>query len=210
VYGREGGCPRATAGSKTGASRGPCSWKACDRLQPLRAALRAAGFFAALFLAPALAAPAALRSARFGSTAALKPAPGTNFGTFIAAIFTASPVLGLKPVRAARVTWRKVPRPTKLAVSPFLTAATMDEKTVSRMRAAAAFERSCSAASFSTSSMRFMGERLLGACNGMTPADDTEPAADIRPFRASHAAAISPVVAPQRRPAERAEAPPIR
>src|SRR5690606_17686731 len=115
------------------------------------AALRATGFFAA-----ALAALAALRSARFGSTAALKPAPGTNFGTFMALIFTASPVLGLKPVRAARLARRNVPKPTKLAVSPFFTAATMEVKTVSRMRPAPAFERSCSAASFSTSSMRFM------------------------------------------------------
>src|SRR5690554_5502424 len=92
-------CPVMPPGRKKGPLGAPPSYSP-DLLQALRAALRAAGFFAAAFLAPALA-PAALRSARFGSTAALKLAPGTNFGTFMAAIFTGAPVRGLKPVRAA-------------------------------------------------------------------------------------------------------------
>src|SRR5437879_2817785 len=46
---------------------------------------------------------AALRFAAFGSTASLKPAPGTNFGTLPAGILIFVPLLGLNPARAARL-----------------------------------------------------------------------------------------------------------
>lgn len=50
-------------------------------------------FFATAFLAAGLAAAtlSALRLAAFGSTAALNEAPGTNFGTFCAAILILVP-----------------------------------------------------------------------------------------------------------------------
>jgi len=55
-------------------------------------------FFAATFFATGLAAAfSALRFAALGSTAALKAVPGTNFGTFCAAILIFSPACGLKP-----------------------------------------------------------------------------------------------------------------
>ncbi len=111
----------------------------------------AAGF--AADLAAGLAS--ALRLAAFGSTAALKAAPGTNFGTFWAAILILVPTLGLKPVRAARATCLKVPKPTIWTGSPFYTAATMELVTVSTMRAASALLTLWVVAIFSTSSMRF-------------------------------------------------------
>lgn len=52
---------------------------------------------AASFVASALAA---LRAAAFGSTAALKPVPGVNFGNLAAAILIFAPVAGLTPLRA--------------------------------------------------------------------------------------------------------------
>ena len=87
-----------------------------------RAALLATGFAAAF---------SALRFAAFGSMAALKAAPGTNFGTFAAAILIFSPVLGFRPARAARATCSNVRRPTSWTASPCLTAATMGPVTVS-------------------------------------------------------------------------------
>src|SRR5690606_3665935 len=80
-----------------------------------------APFFAAGFFAGLAAAFSALRLAALGSTAALKAAPGTNFGTFWAAILIFSPACGLKPVRAARATCLKVPKPTSDTLSPFFT-----------------------------------------------------------------------------------------
>ncbi len=48
--------------------------------------------------------------------AALKAAPGVNLGTLAAAIFKASPVRGLRPVRAARLVALKVPKPINWTV----------------------------------------------------------------------------------------------
>src|ERR1035437_5834312 len=88
------------------------------------------------------AAFAALRAAPLGSTAALNFEPAVNFGTVVAAIFSAAPVLGFLPVRAARLTDLKVPNPTRVTVSPFLTAVSIVSMNVSRIRLAAAFENS--------------------------------------------------------------------
>ena len=48
--------------------------------------------------------------------------PGLNFGTFLALIFSFSPVAGLIPVLAFLLTLVKVPKPIKETSSPFLTA----------------------------------------------------------------------------------------
>ncbi|MNL40936.1 hypothetical protein D3C87_1633170 [compost metagenome] len=58
------------------------------------------------------AALSALRFAALGSTTALNLAPATNFGTVLAGIFSAAPVDGFLPVRAARLADLKVPNPT--------------------------------------------------------------------------------------------------
>src|SRR3954465_9363355 len=90
-------------------SAGCVMLRALPRRQPRMHRSRLAYFFlAAAFLAGAAAlfaggfaaaALSALRLAAFGSTAALKAAPGTNFGTFCAAILILVPALGLKPER---------------------------------------------------------------------------------------------------------------
>lgn len=52
-------------------------------------------------------------------TAAFSVAPALNAGTLDALIFSASPVLGLRPVRAARLRTSKLPKPIKAILSPF-------------------------------------------------------------------------------------------
>lgn len=54
---------------------------------------------------------AALRLAALWSTTALELAPGTNLGTVVAGILSVAPVGGLLPVRAARLTDLKAPKP---------------------------------------------------------------------------------------------------
>ena len=79
----------------------------------LAGAFLAAAFLAGAFLAVGLAAPA-----RAPATMALNSAPGRNLGNLVALIFTASPVRGLRPVRAAR-DWRsKTPNPLIATFSP--------------------------------------------------------------------------------------------
>lgn len=58
----------------------------------------------------------------FFATAALKPAPGVNFGTVVAAIFSASPVRGFLPLRAAHLTALKVPKPIRVTSGLLATA----------------------------------------------------------------------------------------
>ena len=55
----------------------------------------------------------------FGFTAAFKVAPAENFGDLDAAILIASPVAGLRPLRAARLETENVPNPVMATVSPF-------------------------------------------------------------------------------------------
>ena len=47
--------------------------------------------------------------------------PAENAGTFLAAILISLPVCGFLPVRAALCLRSKVPKPTKVTFSPFLT-----------------------------------------------------------------------------------------
>src|SRR5450830_1281603 len=61
-------------------------------------------------------------AAALGSTAALNFEPAVNLGTVPAGILSAAPVLGFLPTRAARLTDLKVPNPTRVTESPFLTA----------------------------------------------------------------------------------------
>src|SRR5258708_3062213 len=51
-------------------------------------------------------------------TASLNAFPAVNFTVFAAAILISSPVLGLRPVRAAREPVLKLPNPTSCTVSP--------------------------------------------------------------------------------------------
>ena len=51
-------------------------------------------------------------------TASLRTLPAVNPGRRAAAILISSPVRGLRPVRAARLFTLKVPKPTKVTVSP--------------------------------------------------------------------------------------------
>src|SRR3990167_6056789 len=55
-------------------------------------------------------------------TAIFNDFPALNFGTFVAAIFIFSPVLGLTPILAALLTTEKVPKPTNLTSSPLVRA----------------------------------------------------------------------------------------
>ena len=65
-------------------------------------------------------------------TASLKPDPALNFGTVVAAILIVAPVLGFLPVRAARLADLKVPKPTRVTVSPLETALTTAAMMLSR------------------------------------------------------------------------------
>ena len=81
--------------------------------------------------------------------------PGRNLGTLASSILIASPVRGLRPVRAARLPTAKVPNPTRETEPPFtsviLTASIID----SSARVAAALEMSASFAICSISSVLF-------------------------------------------------------
>ncbi len=55
-------------------------------------------------------------------TIALNSAPALNFATFLAAILIVAPVCGLRPSLAALLVTEKVPKPTKVTLSPFFNA----------------------------------------------------------------------------------------
>ncbi len=64
-------------------------------------------------------------------TAAFNDLPAVNLGTFFAAIFIGSPVCGFLPFRADLFVTEKVPKPTRVTLSPrfraFVTAVTMSQ-----------------------------------------------------------------------------------
>ena len=72
------------------------------------------------------------------ATAVLKVAPAVKRGTVEAAILMAAPVAGLRPVRAARLEDLKVPKPTRVTVSPLATALTIVSIVAFRARSASA------------------------------------------------------------------------
>ena len=101
---------------------------------------------------------AALRAAAFGSTAALKPVPAVNLGSFAAAILIFAPVDGFTPLRAARACGLNEPKPAMTTEPPFLTVVTMASSKVSTMRPDSALDREFLAARCSISSALFMSE----------------------------------------------------
>jgi hypothetical protein len=85
-------------------------------------------------------------------TASLNALPAENFGTFLAAILIALPVLGFLPVLAFLLESEKVPKPTRDTLSPFFTALVTASIAASSALPAAALLQSAAAAIFSTSS----------------------------------------------------------
>ena len=75
------------------------------------------------------------------ATAALKVAPAVKRGTVVAAILSSLPVCGLRPTRAARFDDLKVPKPTRVTVSPLDTAFVTAAITASSALPAAALLR---------------------------------------------------------------------
>ena len=100
-------------------------------------------FFAAgllAFFAAGLLAFFAVVLFAAGSTSFLAPettplnsAPGRNFGSFVALIFTASPVRGLRPIRALRAVDSNTPKPATATLSPFATAFFVSSRNASTM-----------------------------------------------------------------------------
>src|SRR3569832_947285 len=90
------------------------------------------------------------------ATAVLKTAPAVKRGTVDAAILISAPVCGLRPVRAARLDDLKVPKPTRVTVSPFATALTTASRIASSALPAAALLMSASVAATTINSHLFI------------------------------------------------------
>jgi hypothetical protein len=88
-------------------------------------------------------------------TADLKAAPAENFTPFDAAIWTGSPVRGLRPVRAARDDCEKEPKPGSVTLSPDATAPCTASMTAFNARSASALLNPACSEMFSTSSDLF-------------------------------------------------------
>jgi len=117
----------------------------------------AAGFFAAAgFAAGFFAAGAFLATGFLPATAAFRPAPAENFGTALAAIFRGAPVLGFLPVRAARFTALKVPKPIRATGLPLEITEVMISVIASMALLTAALESSARSATASISSLLFI------------------------------------------------------
>ena len=89
-------------------------------------------------------------------TVAFSVAPGLNAGTLAALIFSSSPVLGLRPMRAARLRTSNVPKPTSVSESPFFRVPEMMSISAPTARSASALVDSVLAARASTSYFLFM------------------------------------------------------
>jgi putative acetyltransferase len=77
---------------------------------------------------------------RYYFTADLSALPAVNFGTFVAGIFISAPVCGLRPFLAFLLLMEKVPKPTRVTLSPFFRALMMCLTQVSIAFPAAAFD----------------------------------------------------------------------
>src|SRR5262249_46062411 len=86
--------------------------------------------------------------------------PALNLADFDAGISMASPVLGLRPVRALRSETWKVPKPESVTLSPFRSAATMSSNTAFTTRSACPLGRSAVLASDSMRSALVMGQPI--------------------------------------------------
>ena len=93
---------------------------------------------------------------RYSFDASLKALPAVNFTVLAAAILMASPVFGLRPVRAARLPEPNVPKPINCTLSPLVTALMMASMDVFNTLSAEALEISASFAIFSTNSALFI------------------------------------------------------
>ena len=96
------------------------------------------------------------------ATISLKPAPARNAGTDVFLTFTASPVRGLRAVRAPRTRFSKTPNPVIATLSPLVTAAWISASTASSA-AVAVFRSPRRTASASMSSALFTTSSRL--CN---------------------------------------------
>src|SRR5450631_992761 len=93
---------------------------------------------AALVVAEARAPAAELLGSCLGSaTTARNCVPALNFGTAVFLILTLAPVRGLRPIRAARATFSKVPKPVMPTFSPLATVRMMMSRTSWTAEAAA-------------------------------------------------------------------------
>src|SRR6185312_1827486 len=99
-----------------------------------------------------------------GLIACLRPAPAVNLGALEALIFTRSPVRGLTPWRAARLTTENLPKPVMLTSSPFLRFFVTVASTDSIARAESALLRPLSEATASTSWDLFIYDFLSACC----------------------------------------------
>ena len=88
--------------------------------------------------------------------ASLSAFPDLKPGTFEALILIVSPVRGLRPFLAARLRTEKVPKPTSVTESPFLSAFVIAVIALSMARPAAAFDMSAEFATASISSALFI------------------------------------------------------
>ena len=89
-------------------------------------------------------------------TATFSAAPALNAGTLAALILIASPVLGLRPARAARLRTSKVPKPTRATLSPFFSVLVTISISAAMLRSASALELPVLSAKASMSSFLFM------------------------------------------------------
>ncbi len=101
-------------------------------------------------------------SSNYLLTASFNALPAEKAGALRAAIFNSAPVRGLRPVRAARLDTLNVPKPIKVTVLLFLSAAVIASVAASHARPAAAFERSALAAIALINSDLFMFIISLG------------------------------------------------
>ena len=102
------------------------------------------------------------------ATISLKPAPARNAGTDVFFTFTASPVRGLRAIRAARTRFSKTPNPVMETLSPLVTAVWISASTASSAAVAVFFSpRRTASASMSsalfTSSLPYTNDDHLAA-----------------------------------------------
>lgn len=88
--------------------------------------------------------------------AAFNSFPALNFGTVVAAMLIDSPVRGLRPILAARSDVEKVPNPTRVTLSFFVSAAVMFEVTEFSAFSASTFVNPLSVAIAAISSCLFI------------------------------------------------------
>ena len=98
-------------------------------------------------------------------TADLKAAPAENFTPFDAAIWTGSPVRGLRPVRAARDERENEPKPGSVTLSSFATAPCTASMSAFNARSASALLSPAPSAMLSTSSDLFTLASEMCACS---------------------------------------------